>query len=120
MNNNMNNNMNIITYIKKIEDDILNSPDKLMFMNNLLREHQFTEDFLIKTRIYYDSWKCLQTQRNLSPYFCFRYLYDTEDYDSADDWTDYVEVYRYLIKLNYSDDIIESEFKRAINDKKDD
>ena len=123
MNQNINKDIDIntdIDNIKNIETEILNTPNKLMFMNNLLREHQFTEDFLIKTRIYYDSWKCLRSQKNLSPYFCFRYLYDTEEYDSADDWTDYGEVYRYLIKLNYLDDIIESEFKRAINDKKND
>lgn len=120
MEQNTNTNTNTQEDINKIQEDILNSPNKLMFMNNLLREHQFTEDFLIKTRIYYDSWKCLRSQRDLSPYFCFRYLYDTQEFDSADDWTDYGQVYRYLKEKDYSEDLIESEFKRAINDKKDD
>ena len=119
MNQNINTDINTdIDNIKNIETEILNTPNKLMFMNNLLREHQFTEDFLIKTRIYYDSWKCLRFQKNLSPYFCFRYLYDTEEFDSADDWTDYGQVYHYLKELNYSDDTIESEFKKAMDDRK--
>jgi hypothetical protein len=58
------------------EHELLNCPNKLSSMNNLLKYNQFSEEFLIKTRIYYDSWKCIRTQNNLSPYFCFRYLYD--------------------------------------------
>ena len=94
-----------------LEHDLLNSPNKLCFMNNLLQENQFSEDFLIKTINYYDSWKCIRTQNNLSPYFCFKYLYDN-DTDSADDWTDYNTIYHYLKKLNYSDDAIKDEFNK--------
>lgn len=50
-----------------IEKELLNNPSRLSYMNNLLKSHQFTEEFLIKTRIYYDSWKCIRTQNNLSP-----------------------------------------------------
>lgn len=96
------------------ELELLKDENKLSFMNNLLREHQFTEDFLIIHRIHYDSWKCLRTQNNLSPFFCFYYLYDTQEYDSADDWTDYYDVKRYLQERNYSDEEIEIEFKRAM------
>ena len=79
----------------QFERDLLNDPNKLSFMNNLLCEYQFSEEFLIKTINYYDSWKCLKTQQNLSPYFCFKYLYDN-DTDSADNWTDYHTIYNYL------------------------
>ena len=106
--------------IKQIEDDLLNNPSKLSCMNNLLSQYEFTEEFLIKTRIYYDSWKCLRRQNNLSPYFCFKYLYDTPEYDSADDWVDYNEIYEYLIKRNYDKKIIVSEFNRALNDRNND
>lgn len=88
--------------------------------NNSLCKNQYDEKDLIKYRIHYDSWKCLKTQNNLSPYFCFRYLYDTPEYDSADNWTDYNEIYQYFKKRNYDDKIIEGEFNRAINDRNND
>lgn len=88
-----------------------------MINNNLLCTNQYDEKDLIEYRIYYDSWKCLRTQNNLSPYFCFRYLYDTPEYDSADDWTDYNEIYTYLKKRNYDDKLIEEEFDKAMNDR---
>lgn len=99
-----------------MEQELLNNPDKLSFMNNLLSQHQFTEEFLIKTINYYDSWKCLRSQNNLSPYFCFRYLYDN-DTDSADNWTDYNDILEYLNKHNFSNEEIENEYKRAMNDR---
>jgi hypothetical protein len=54
--------------IKQIESYLLNT-SKLSFMNNLLSQHQFSEEFLIETRIYYNSWKYLHRQNNLTPYF---------------------------------------------------
>lgn len=99
-----------------MEQELLNNPDKLSFMNNLLSQHQFTEEFLIKTINYYDSWKCLRSQNNLSPYFCFRYLYDN-DTDSADNWTDYNDILEYLNKHNFTNEEIENEYKRAMNDR---
>ncbi len=54
--------------MNNFENELLNNPQKLSFMNNLLKEHQFSETFLIETIYYYDSWKCLRTQKNLSPY----------------------------------------------------
>ena len=101
-----------------LEEELLKPEniDKLSYMNNLLQKHQFSEKFLILTICYYDSWKCLRTQNNLSPYFCFRYLYDNLT-DSADDWTDYPTIYNYLIKRNYSLEQIEKSFEDAMNDR---
>jgi hypothetical protein len=102
--------------MEEIEKELLNDESKLSFMNNLLFKYQFSEDFLIKTIYYYDSWKCLRSQKNLSPSFCFRYLYDNQT-DSADDWTDYNNVKDYLLKRDYTEEQIEAEFKRAMNDR---
>lgn len=103
--------------MNELEIDLLNNPNKLSSMNYLLMKYQFSEEFLIKTRIYYDSWKCIRRQDNLSPYFCFRYLYDTPEFDSADDWTDYNEIYEYLKKRNHNDNDIENAYEKAMNDK---
>ena len=100
------------------ENELLNDPQKLSYLSNLLKEHQFSEPFLIQTILYYDSWRCLRTQKNLSPYFCFRYLYDN-DTDSADDWTDYTDIYNYLKHRNYDDETIKIEFNRAMDDRID-
>ena len=104
--------------MNEIEKELLNNESKLSFMNNLLFRHQFSEEFLIKTIVYYDSWKCLRSQNNLSPYFCFHYLYDNKT-DSADDWTDYNEIYEYLKKRNHSDETIKNAFTEAMIDRID-
>ena len=98
--------------------ELLNSPEKLYFMNDLLKKYQFPEYFLIKTICYYESKRCLETQWNLSPYFCFRYLYDNET-DSSDDWTDYHDIYKYLEGHDYSTDFINFEYLRAMHDRND-
>lgn len=105
-------------YDVEFEKTLLENKNILSWMNNLLQQNEFTEDFLIKSRPYYDSWKCLRNQSNLSPYFCFRYLYDTEEYDSADNWTDYEDVIRYL-NNKYTEEFIKMEFARAIKDRKE-
>jgi hypothetical protein len=87
--------------MNSFEIELLKDPKRLSFMSNLLKQYQFSEEFLIETICYYDSWKCLRTQNNLSPYFCFRYLYDN-DTDSADDWTDYNQIKEYLLKRAYT------------------
>ena len=103
-----------------IEQYLNDNPSELSFMNNYLKEYQFSEDFLIKHRIYYDSWKCIRTQKNLSPYFCFRYLYDTPEYDSADDWTDYNEVEKYLKNNNHTISEIREAYEKAMENRYDD
>jgi hypothetical protein len=105
-------------YNIEFENHLLENDGLLSWMNNLLSDNEFTEDFLIKTRIYYDSWKCLNRQKNLSPYFCFYWLYDRQEYDSADNWTDYTQVYNYL-KDKYDDEFIKTELKRAIKDREE-
>ena len=102
--------------MNELEKELLSNPNKLSFMNNLLTKYQFSEEFLIKTIDYYDSWKCLRSQQNLSPYFCFRYLYDNIS-DSADDWTDYNMVANYLKKRNYTDNQIDEQYNLAMLDR---
>jgi hypothetical protein len=99
---------------KQLEMDLLNDPEKLSYMNNLLSKYQFSQEFLIKTVGYYDSWKCLRYQNNLSPEFCFRYLYDN-DTDSADDWTDYNDIKEYLLKRGYTEEQIKQSFEEFEN-----
>jgi len=43
--------------------------------------------------------------------FCFRYLYDSSQYDSTDDWLDYKQIVEYLVK-NYDIKFIEAEFAK--------
>ena len=97
--------------MNEFEQQLLTKQSELSSMNNLLKKHQFSEEFLIKTRIYYDSWKCIRSQNNLSPEFCFKYLYDSE-YDSADDWTDYKEIEYYLVKRGYTTEQIREIFEK--------
>ena len=104
-------------YDLEFEKYLLSNKDLLSWMNNLLQQNEFTEDFLIKTRQYYDSWKCLRNQSNLSIYFCFRYLYDSSD-DSADDWTDYNQIEDYLKTRGYDDPTIKEAFKIAMENRK--
>ena len=44
--------------------------------NNKIKLYQFSEKYLIKNIKYFNSNICLEYQHNLSPYFCFRYLYN--------------------------------------------
>lgn len=99
--------------MNEFEKFLLTKPSELSFMNNLLKLHQFSEEFLIETRPYYDSWKCIRTQNGLSIDFCFRYLYDSE-FDSADDWTDYTQIEDYFLKKGYTKEQINEVFEKII------
>ena len=44
--------------------------------NNKIKLYQFSEKNLIKNIKYVSSNICLENQINLSPHFCFRYLYN--------------------------------------------
>jgi len=45
-------------------------------INNKIKLYQYDEKYLIDNIKYYNSNVCLEYQNNLSPYFCFRYLYN--------------------------------------------
>jgi abortive infection bacteriophage resistance protein len=48
--------------------------------------------------------------------FLFRYLYDNET-DSADNWTDFHEVYKYLQDNKHSNEFIMNEYHRAMKER---
>jgi len=79
------------------EELILNDTKKLEMMNYYLTKYQFSIDFLIKTIDYYDSWICLKFQLNLTPEFCFKYLYNKKT-DSVDNWITYQDIEIYFLK----------------------
>lgn len=63
------------------------------------------------------SQRFLHKYLNLSPYFCFRYLYDLDE-SQSDNWTSYDEVISYLKKQGITDkDFIEKEYQRAMKDR---
>ena len=99
--------------------------------NNKIKLYQFSEKYLIKNIKYFNSNICLEYQHNLSPYFCFRYLYNNKtepiknrvyynniiDYfknkkninsgsnnnsDNSSDSNDYVKIYDISINERYN------------------
>ena len=98
-----------------IEHYLNDNQSELPLMNVYLQSHQFSEEFLIKHRCYYDSWTCLKTQKKLSPFFCFKYLYNTQDDDGPDDWTDYCEIENYLRSNHFSINEIREAYDKAMN-----
>jgi hypothetical protein len=89
--------MNDLSTILELSEEELLQSNYLVCMNYLFHYRQFSEDFLIQTREYYDSWICLKTHKNLSAKFCFEHLYDSP-FDSADNFTSYDEIEIYLMK----------------------
>lgn len=61
-------------------------PELLLFVENLIRVRQFSESFLIQHVSHYHSRVCLNFQKNLTPEFCFKYLYDSKTDTKTDDW----------------------------------
>ncbi len=108
--------MNNIIYIT--DYDYFFKSHNLYAMNYYLTIYQFTEEILIRTKDYYDSPKCLDHQLNLSPYFCFYYLYDKES-DSADSFTGYNDIIEYFNckKSEYTNDMLYNIFIQTIHDK---
>lgn len=107
----------------EFEQMILKNPTHLASVNYLLYKHQFSELFLQKTIEYYDSWICLKTQQNLTPNFCFTYLYDNNT-DSADNWTDFNDILQYFIKQwpektkSDIEQLLQKEFNNVLESKK--
>ena len=58
-------------------------------------------------------------QKNITPYFCFRYLYDSgEEYgDSVDQWVSYSDIVEKFCNV-YTEEELLKEYKRATDDKK--
>ncbi len=106
-----------------MEENLLKNPTRLMNLNYLMHSHAFSETFLMKTIEYYDSWICLKTQHNLSPSFCFQYLYDNNT-DSADNWTDFNDILQYFLKQwperpkHEVEQILHEEHQRVLESKK--
>ena len=105
--------MNTNLFKNMSEKEILETPNILNYINNLLRVRQFSEEFLIKTRNYYNANVCIKTQNNLSPEFCFKYLYDN-DVDSEENKLDFNDISNYLKRNNYSNENINNEFKKLV------
>jgi len=87
----------------------------LGLMNYYLTQYQFSEDILIKTLDYYDSHKCLNLQQNLTPYFCFYYLYNKRS-DSADIFTSYSDILNYFADSNMTQAQLHSVYAQTIRD----
>lgn len=87
---------------------------KLYNFNDMLRNNQYDEIFLIKNRHKYDLYVCLYSQNNISPYFCFKYLYDfNEKYDDfSDNWVSYDDIINKFSKT-FSVDFLENEFIKS-------
>lgn len=65
-------------------------------LNNKLKLYQFSEKYLIKNIKYFNSNVCLEYQNNLTPYFCFRYLYNniTEPLQNRVYYNNIIEYFR--------------------------
>lgn len=104
--------------MNEYEIQMFESPELLTCLQYYMYKRQYTEAFLAKTVEYYDSWICLKTQHSLSPYFCFRYLYDNTT-DSADNWTDYTDIIEYLKRTqpHIPQSEIDESYKKAMDDR---
>ena len=95
-------------------DDTTTDP----YFNISLRDEQYDEPTLIKYRDFYDAMTCLQTQKNLSPYFCFRYLYDSkEHHNDSDQWVSYDDIINYFSN-KYNNILLLMELEKAESDKR--
>jgi hypothetical protein len=87
------------------EEQVIIDSDRIHYMNNLLKNDQFSIGFLIYTREYYNGDICLLTQRNLSPEFCFKYIYNKEC--DGDRVVTYDQIEKYLLNRFTKDEIKE-------------
>jgi hypothetical protein len=90
---------------------------QLGLMNYYLTQYQFSEEILIRTLDYYDSHKCLTGQRNLTPYFCFFYLYNKPS-DSTDIFTSYSDILHYFADTDITQDYLHSVYVQTAQDRK--
>jgi hypothetical protein len=81
-----------------IEEYIIKN-NKFNLIDYYLREHQFSEEFLIKYIDYINEFKCLKYQKNLSKDFVMKYLYDKPS-NSSDNWVSIDDVNNYFSQNN--------------------
>jgi spore coat polysaccharide biosynthesis protein SpsF (cytidylyltransferase family) len=124
MNNIKYNYCNILSSDKVLtmtDDEIIEMINQTNCINtsSMLKKRQYNEKVLLALHGLADSWEILATQHNLTPYFCFKYLYDCP-LDSEDDWTSYPEVVSYLEKEfpEIKEEEIRREFNKAMEDRK--
>jgi len=85
------------------EKKLCNNECYLQSLNDKLKIIQFTEEFLIYTINYYSSNICLKYQKNLKPYFCFRYLYN-KNIENINDRVYYNNIIDYYRGENYKNE----------------
>ena len=70
--------------------------------NNKIKKNQYSEKDLIKNLKYFSSNICLENQKNLTPYFCFRYLYNniTEPINNRVYYNDIIDYFRKKFEYN--------------------
>jgi hypothetical protein len=99
------------------EEELLDNTDYYPYISSLLQYRQFSEDFLSKTIYFYNSWNCIKFKKNLTPYFCFRYLYDNKT-DSCDNWSSYDDIEEYFKNSKYSHNDLEAAYNLAMFERK--
>ena len=84
------------------------------FMNSFLDNYQIPQSILIQTHGNYDSNKCLKTQLHITPYFCFKYLYNmsTDTYDNKIDYNDII----YKFKNKYTTEELNNIYNNIYED----
>lgn len=93
-----------------------NKKENWRLINDFLELYQIPEAILIKTHGHYDSNKCLKTQVNLTPYFCFKYLYNSME-DTNDNRVDYNDILSNF-KNKYTHDELHDIYLEVINNNK--
>lgn len=76
----------------EFERKILNDKNMLLSMNYYLTTYQFSEEFLVETRNYYNGIICLKSQKNLSYNFVMNNIYNNKidrNYVTMDDVENY-------------------------------
>ena len=70
--------------------------------NNKIKNYQFSEKYLIKNIKYFNSNVCLENQMYLTPYFCFRYLYNniTEPIENRVYYNNIIDYFKNIKECN--------------------
>ena len=90
-------NIKLDMLLNMTEEEILKTEYYTFYMKYMIRNRQFTENFLIRTHNLYESSDCIDNQTSLSPYFCFKYLLQNPN-DSAEESVTIYDILRYITK----------------------